>query len=602
MRRDERAAVNQPPHATTAAPGNHDFTVVLPVVTDHYRSSTAVAERPPPTAGRTGDGWQWPVRGQPSPAAHDPWLPPAPDLPTPPSDGEKYQYLADKKRWVPFAQLIAVAAVSISIFRFFTGVPYAELFMVPLLLNVVWGVMSFVTTSQNRRDTQPSHELRAALYRPVPYPSVDIFLPTCGEDRAVLENTYHHVSKLDWPGRLRVHALDDAGSDEVRQLARQHGFEYHRRPDRGRLKKAGNLRYGYEHSDGDFITIFDADFCPRPDFLRELMPYFEEQDVGIVQSPQYFDVTDRQNWLQRAAGAGQEYFYRWVQPSRDRANGAICVGTNAIYRRAALRRSGGFAQIGHSEDVHTGVNMLKVGYRTRYVPVVLAKGLCPDNLNQFVTQQYRWCTGSMSLLFSTGFHRAPMPVLQRMCFWSGFLYYISTAVNVLAAPLPPIIMGLVEPQWVKPTNYIFVAVAVLIWYFIYPVITSGRGRRIGASRLHVVYSFAHATALWHVIRKRSVEWVPTGVRRGTKLSTKIRLVMSVYLLGTQCALWFAIAVRGPQFGWDRFWPMALFAASTLLVVVPLVTGWIRAPRKHVRRERVRRGAPALHQVRPGRPA
>jgi cellulose synthase (UDP-forming) len=78
-----------------------------------------------------------------------------------------------------------------------------------------------------------------------------------------------------------------------------------------------------------------------------------------------------------------------VQPSRDRSNAAICVGTCALYRRAALERSGGFARIGHSEDVHTGVNLVKVGYRVRYVPAVVGKGICPDTFNQFVTQQYR---------------------------------------------------------------------------------------------------------------------------------------------------------------------------------------------------------------------
>jgi cellulose synthase (UDP-forming) len=61
------------------------------------------------------------------------------------------------------------------------------------------------------------------------------------------------------------------------------------------------------------------------------------------------------SWLQRGAGATQELFYRWIQPSRDRAGAPICVGTCAVYRLAALASVGGFAQIEHSEDVHTGI-------------------------------------------------------------------------------------------------------------------------------------------------------------------------------------------------------------------------------------------------------
>ncbi len=499
-------------------------------------------------------------------------------LPAPPSDVEKYLYLTAKKRWVLFAQLLAFCAIAVSIVRFVIHVPYTEIFYIPLLVSAAWAVVSFATTFPGRRDTQPSHKLRVAQYRPDPVPSVDVFLPSCGEDMSVLNNTYWYVSRLDWPGTCQVYVLDDSGRPEVQALAERYGFGYIVRPNRGHLKKAGNLKYGYERTNGDFIVIFDADFAPRPDFLRELMPYFSEGDVGIVQSPQYFDADDRQNWLQRSAGACQEYFYRWVQPSRDRANGAICVGTNAIYRRAALRRSGGFAQIGHSEDVHTGVNMVKVGYRTRYVPVQVAKGLCPDNLNQFISQQYRWCAGSMSLLFSGEFHRTPMPALQRMCFWSGFLYYISTAINVFAAPLPPIIMGLAKPEWVRPSNYILVFVAVAIWFFIHPVITTGRGKRLGATRVQMVYSFAHAMALWHMIRNRPAEWVPTGVKRGTALSTKVRLVMSCYLTAVQVALWTAIVLHAPTYGWDQYWPMVLFAISGLVISAPLVVGYVRPAR------------------------
>src|SRR5581483_5663598 len=144
------------------------------------------------------------------------------------------------------------------------------------------------------------------------------------------------------------------------------------------------LAQGFGHSDGDFVVIFDADFCPRADFLEHLVPYFDDENVGIVQSPQCFDTTTEMNWLQRTAGATQELFYRWVQPSRDRAGAPICVGTNAIYRRIALDEVGGFAQIEHSEDVHTGIALLRGGYDTRYVPVRVAKGLCPDDLAAFM--------------------------------------------------------------------------------------------------------------------------------------------------------------------------------------------------------------------------
>src|SRR6478752_7371422 len=218
-------------------------------------------------------------------------------------------------------------------------------------------------------------------------PSVDVYLPTAGESISVLADTYQRVARMRYPGRLEVYVLDDGGRPEVEALAAEYGFTYLSRPNRGQMKKAGNLAYGYAQTTGDIIAVFDADFAPRPDYLLELVPYLDDATIGIVQSPQYFQTHGIESWLQKAAGSTQELFYRWVQPSRDSIGAPICVGTCALYRRSALAASGGFAQIEHSEDVHTGIKMMGSGYQVRYVPVILAKGLCPDSLSAFISQQ-----------------------------------------------------------------------------------------------------------------------------------------------------------------------------------------------------------------------
>ena len=176
------------------------------------------------------------------------------------------------------------------------------------------------------------------------------------------------------------------------------------------MKKAGNLLHLFNNSSGDFVAIFDADFAPRSDFFRQLVPYFDDRDVGIVQSPQYFAPDCHANWLQQGAGAVQEFFYRGAQTGRTTRGGAICVGTNAVYRRAALESNGGPAQVPLSEDVHTGFELMGHGWRLDYVPIVLAAGLCPDNKRAYFNQQYRWCTGSINLIRSRKFWSQAMPL------------------------------------------------------------------------------------------------------------------------------------------------------------------------------------------------
>jgi len=106
-----------------------------------------------------------------------------------------------------------------------------------------------------------------------------------------------------------------------------------------------------------------------------------------------------------------------------------------VYRRAALDSTGGSTLIEHSEDVHTGFDLRRKGWTRKYLPIPLATGLCPGDVNSFFTQQYRWCAGSMSLLGSTKFWNTRMPLRTRLSYLSGFCYYVHTAVFTLAGPI-----------------------------------------------------------------------------------------------------------------------------------------------------------------------
>ena len=492
-------------------------------------------------------------------------------LPAPPSDEEKYWYMGRQHRWLLIVQALSFASIAYSLTRFSMTKLYLLLILVPISLYCLTLVISLVGSGRKRRTDVVDHDLRVTRYSPARYPSVDVFLPTAGEAIAILRNTYGYVREMRWPGELTVFVLDDSAREDVRRMAEEYGFHYLSRPDRGHLKKAGNLRYGFEHSNGDFITIFDADFVPRPDFIANLIPYFDDPTVGIVQSPQFFD-TRNMKWLQRCAGATQELFYRWIQPGRDRSLAAICVGTCAMYRRSGLRRSGGFAQIGHSEDVHTGVNLMKVGYHVSYVPILVSKGICPDTARAFLNQQYRWCTGSMSLLADQEFRQNPaLTTRQRLCFWSGFLYYISTAVNAFVAPLPGLVMLWLLPKYIYPRNSVWLAGALVLWIVILPVVMRGRWR-VDVLRVQMMYSFAHAVAIFHTLTGRTKEWVATGSAssRTTPLATTIGRLMKGYVALSQGAIFAGLAYGTARFGFSRLWVMCSLGALSAYIHLPLL--------------------------------
>ncbi len=264
-------------------------------------------------------------------------------------------------------------------------------------------------------------------------PSVDIFVPICGESTEILKKTFHAISKINYKNK-KVYVLDDKGDKEHKALAISKGFSYLSRENKGYMKKSGNLKFGFENSNGEFIVIFDADFAPNPDFIKELLPYMKDATVSIVQSPQYFQTDNdihQRSALEYGAGSVQEEFYRIIQVSRDNFGGAVCVGSNAIYRRKALDSIGGIIQIEHSEDIHTGIKLVNNGWKIKYIPIILAIGLCPENMHAYFHQQNRWCSGNMSLLFYPEFWKSKLTNSQKLCFISGFLYYVSYAFAVL---------------------------------------------------------------------------------------------------------------------------------------------------------------------------
>jgi len=213
---------------------------------------------------------------------------------------------------------------------------------------------------------------------------------------------------------------------------------------------------------------------------------------------------------------------------------------------------------------------LKVGFFVRYVPVLVSKGLCPDTLSGFVNQQYRWCTGSMSLLLSRGFHKAPLTRIQRLCFWSGFLYYIDTAINVFVVSLPPILMAVLAPEAVSVNNYLFVFLALIVRMSIVPVVTMGSESMTGLTRIQSTYSFAHALALFDAIRGRTDAWQATGVKGGTPTARRVRRLVMTWCVVVQVLMWATCLWRAPVYGWFNFLPMMGFAVLNLAITYPII--------------------------------
>ena len=498
-------------------------------------------------------------------------------LPQPPSDAEKYSYFAVQRRW-PFVWLfVSQCALVYSYVAVMVHNPASALGLILLTFLLPPMFVNLWLRLRKRRVTLEGHVVLVEDWRRgrTDFPSVDVFLPCCGEDEVVLDNTFRHVSGLDWAGRLNVHVLDDAADPATEALARKWGFHYVVRANRGEWKKAGNMINAFDSTDGDYIAVFDADFAPRPDFLWETVPYMANPQTGVVQTAQYFDVDHRVNDFARYAGALQELFFRWIQPARDTYEAAICAGTNVVYKRAAVVAAGGFAKVPLGEDVHSGVKIWVANFRTRYVPIVLAKGLAPDTWAALTNQQYRWCRSSMLLMVSAFFRDAPFRWRQRICFWAAFLYYMSSAAMVLSATLPTLVMIWFYPDQVQPSHYLPLIPGLLATVIVYPLLA--RGWRPTIFRVCMINTFCHVQAVIDALRNQVQAWVPTGATKAAPKKKKgsvprrIAVIGRTWFLLTQGLLWTGI-VRQIIAGGNPWalWPTALLATVQICMLGPVL--------------------------------
>jgi cellulose synthase (UDP-forming) len=224
-------------------------------------------------------------------------------------------------------------------------------------------------------------------------PSIDVFITAYGEEPALVRRTV--LAARDMELAHRTFLLDDGDSDELRRIADDAGVGYLRRPG-GAHAKAGNVNAGLARTDGEFVVIFDADHVPEPGFLLSILPHFQDPDVAFVQSPQSY--RNNVNLVASGSGEAQRIFYELVCPGKNHFNAAFCVGTNVMFRRAALDSIGGIWTGSNSEDIWTSIELHKRGWKSIYVPQVLARGLAPEDVPSYLKQQLRWAGGGFEVL------------------------------------------------------------------------------------------------------------------------------------------------------------------------------------------------------------
>jgi cellulose synthase/poly-beta-1,6-N-acetylglucosamine synthase-like glycosyltransferase len=274
-------------------------------------------------------------------------------------------------------------------------------FLIPYFVSLgilsIYGVHRYVLTYlylKHRRKIADPPEIFERL------PRVTVQLPLYNE-RYVIERLLEAVTRIDYPPELlEIQVLDDS-TDDTRFLCsrlvneyQRAGFNitYHHRSTRQGYK-AGALAEGLKKSTGEFIAIFDADFVPPPAIVRDMLPYFTDPQIAVVQG--------RWTWINR-------HYSNLTEIEAIMLDGHFVIehgarnwsgrffnfnGTAGMWRRAAIDDAGGWEHDTLTEDTDLSYRAQLRGWKFVYDPRIECPSELPVEMNAFKSQQARWAKG-----------------------------------------------------------------------------------------------------------------------------------------------------------------------------------------------------------------
>ena len=410
---------------------------------------------------------------------------------------------------------------------------------------------------------------RARLFKP----SVDVFITVAGEPVDIVEETARAAKAMDY-SNFQVYILNDgyvAKKDnwrEIEEMAKRVGVYCITRTTPGGAK-AGNINNALAQTSGELVVIFDADHVPHADFLQKTVPYFARKSVGFVQSPQYYK-NYKENTVAGGAWDQQKLYYGAICKGKNRLHAVTMCGTNMVIRREPLEAVGGMCSTNIAEDFITGMFIHERGWKSVYVPEVLAEGLAPEDFLSYYKQQHRWARGSLEVFwhFNPLFRRG-LTIPQRLQYLSSSSYYMTGVIVVLNSLMPIIFFFTGESIFTTSTMALAAAFLPYIFLTLYNLQRSS----------HFTYTFralSFSMSSFPIHVKAFLETI-FGMKQGFAITSKRKIEGTFIREVTPHILYITLAAVGLGMGFIRegMTPSFITNAAWALLNVAIFLPFIR---------------------------
>jgi cellulose synthase/poly-beta-1,6-N-acetylglucosamine synthase-like glycosyltransferase len=236
------------------------------------------------------------------------------------------------------------------------------------------------------------------------YPKVSLHVPAYSEPPEMVMATLDALARLKYPN-FEVVVVDNNTKEpslwlpvqaHCRRLGERFRF-FHVEGLSG--AKAGALNYALRHAapDVDLVSVIDSDYQAEPDFLERLVGYFDDPQMGFVQTPHDYREWKTNPYL-RMCYWEYKAFFETAMVSLNERDAAITVGTMCLIRREALEEAGGWAEWCVTEDSELAIRIHALGYSGVYLRTTFGRGLIPETFSGYKQQRFRWTYGPIQEL------------------------------------------------------------------------------------------------------------------------------------------------------------------------------------------------------------
>ncbi|MEZ4855634.1 MAG: glycosyltransferase family 2 protein [Gelidibacter sp.] len=259
-------------------------------------------------------------------------------------------------------------------------------------LNLLFSYLA----AQNKKDTSDTFDFS----NPDEVPFVTIQLPVYNE-MYVMDRLLENIALIDYPkDKLEIQVLDDSTDETVKttfehvQKLKQTGLDIKHicRTDRSGFK-AGALKEGLKIAKGEYIAIFDADFLPKPNWLKKTIPYFKDEHIGVVQT-RWGHINRNYSTLTKIQAFALDAHFTLEQVGRSSKGHFINFnGTAGVWRKTCIIDAGNWEGDTLTEDLDLSYRAQLKNWKFKYLEDVETPAELPVVISAARSQQFRWNKG-----------------------------------------------------------------------------------------------------------------------------------------------------------------------------------------------------------------